>query len=77
MTVYNKLIKQIESCPKEGSISVAFSDICFCNIKADIAVHSKSLFYKRYVDDTYPSRIKNETDDVYSAINSHHQNMIT
>ena len=36
---------------------------------------SKPLFYKRYADDTYVIRKKNETDELYNALNSYHQNI--
>ena len=60
----------------EGPISVVFSDIYLRHMEADIVVPSKSLFYKRYVNDTYFSRKKNEADDIYNVLNSYHQNMI-
>ena len=36
---------------------------------------SKPLFYKRYVDDTYAGRKKNDIDGLYNTLNSYHQNI--
>ena len=58
-----------------GPISVVLSDIYVCKMKQNIVAPSKLLFYKRYVDDTYVRRKKNETDKLYNALDSYHQNM--
>ena len=58
-----------------GPISVVLSDIYVCKMKENIVAPSKPLFYKRYVDDTYVRRKKNETDKLYNALDSYHQNM--
>ena len=71
----NRLIKQIDGCAMGGPISVALSDIYVCKIEEDIVAPSKPLFYKRYVDDTYVRRKRNETDELYNALNSYHQNI--
>ena len=71
----NRLIKQIDGCPMGGPISVVLSDIYVCKMEEDIVAPSKPLFYKRYVDDTYVRRKKNETDELYNALNSYHQNI--
>ena len=71
----NRLIKQIDGCPMGGPISVVLSDIYVCKMEEDIVAPSKPLFYKRYVDDTYVIRKKNETDELYNALNSYHQNI--
>ena len=38
-------------------------------MKEDILAPSKSFYYKRYVDDTYVRRKKNETDEFYNLLN--------
>ena len=58
-----------------GPISVVLLDIYVCKMEEDIVTPSKPLFYKRYVDDTYVRRKKNETDELYNALNSYHQNI--
>ena len=58
-----------------GPIFVVLSDIYACKMEEDIVAPSKPLFYKRHVDDTYVRRKKNETDELYDALNSYHQNI--
>ena len=36
---------------------------------------SKPLFYKRYVNNTFVKRKKNDTDELYNALNLYHQNI--
>ena len=58
-----------------GPISVVLSDIYVCKMEEDILTPSKPHFYERYIDDTYVRRKKNETDKLYNASNSYHQNI--
>ena len=67
----NRLIKKIDGCPMGGPISAVLSDIFICKMEEDTVATSKPLFYKRYVDDTYVRRKKNETDELYL----YHQNI--
>ena len=72
----NRLIKHIDGCPMAGPISVVLSDIYVCKIEDYTVTPSKPLFYKRCVDDTYVRRKKkNETDELYNALSSYHQNI--
>ena len=71
----NRFIKKIDGCPMGGSISAVLSDICVCKMEEDTVAPSKPLFYKRYVDGTYVRRKKNETDELYNALNLYHQNI--
>ena len=71
----NRLIKKIDGCPMGGPISAVLSDIFICKMEEDTVATSKPLFYKRYVDDTYVRRKKNETDELYNAPNLYHQNI--
>ena len=50
--VNNWLIKRIDGCPMGGPISVVFADTYMCKMKDDVVFPIKSIFYKRYVDDT-------------------------
>ena len=45
-----------------GPISVVFSDIFMCKMDLDVVAPAKPIFYKRYVDDTYMRRKKNDID---------------
>ena len=53
-----------------GPISVVLSDIYVCKMEEDIVTPSKPLFYKRYMEYTYVRTKKNETDELYNALNS-------
>ena len=65
----NHLIKQIDGCPVGGPISVVFSDIYMCKMKEDVLKPFKPIFYKRYMDDTYVKRKRNEADTLFDALN--------
>ena len=71
----NTLIKQVDGCPMGGPISAVLLDIHVCKMEEDIVTPSKPLFYKRYVDDNYVKRKKNETDELSNAFNLYHQNI--
>ena len=68
----NRLIKQIDGCPMGGLISVIFSDIYMCKMEENVVIPLKPIFYKRYVDDTYVKRKRNESDTPFDALNSYH-----
>ena len=67
-----KLLKQIDSCPIDGLISVVSSDISMCKMEFDVVVPAKPLFSKRYTDYTYVHRKKNIRDMVFEDFNSYH-----
>ena len=58
-----------------GPISVVFSDIYMCKMEEDVVNPLKPIFYKRYVDDTYVKRERNESDTLFDALNSYHPNI--
>ena len=56
-------------------ISVVFSDIYMSKMEEDAVKPLKPIFYKRYVQDTYVKRKRNESDTLYDALNSYHPNI--
>ena len=57
------------------TLSVTLSD-CFMNkMERDIVLPLKSKVYRRFVDDTYRRRKKNEPDELFSKMNSYHPNI--
>ena len=54
-----------------GPLSVMFSDIFMINMKNDIVIPMKPIFYRRYVDDIYSRRKKNVEDSLFKALNSY------
>ena len=69
------MIKQIDECLMEGPISVVFSDIYMCKMEKDVVKPLKPIFYKRYVNDTYVKRKRNEADTLFDALNSYQPNI--
>ena len=74
-SVTEKLLKQVDGCPMGGPMSVVFSDIFMFKIEFDVAVPAKPIFYKRYVDDTYVRRKKNDADKLFKELNSYNENI--
>ena len=72
----NRLIKQIDGCPMGGPISVVISDIFMCKMEEDGVKLLKSIFHKRYVDNMYVKRKRNESDTLFDALNSYHPNIM-
>ena len=58
-----------------GTLSVVLSD-CFMNkMEKDVAIPLKPKFYKRFVDDIYRRRKRNEPDELFDKMNSYHPNI--
>ena len=73
--VTEKLLKHVDGCPMGWPISVVFSDIFMCEMELDVVVPAKPIFYKRYVDDTYVRRKKNDVDKLFEELNSYNENI--
>ena len=70
-----KLRKKVDGVSMGGILSVILSD-CFMNkMKRDIVLPLKPKFYRRFVDDTYRRRKKNEPDGLFLKMNSYHSNI--
>ena len=70
-----KLWKQVDGVSMGGTLSVILSD-CFMNkMERNIVLPLKPKFYRRFVDDTYRRKNKNESDELFSKMNSHHANI--
>ena len=44
-------------------------------MERDVVLSLKLKFYRRFVDDTYSRRKKNEPDELFSKMNSYHPNI--
>ena len=73
--VTEKLLKQVNGCSIGGPVSVIFSNIFTCKMEFDSIVPDKPIFYKRYVDDTYVRRKKNDVDKLFEELNSYNKNI--
>ena len=58
-----------------GPISVVFSDIFMCKMEFDAVIPAKTIFYKRYVNNTYMRRKKNDVNELFEELNSYHENI--
>ena len=55
-----------------GKLLVELSDCFMSKMERDIVLLLKPKFYRRFVDDNYRRRKKNEPDELFSKINSYH-----
>ena len=55
-----------------GLLSVILADIHMSPMETDIAVPTRPIFYKRYVDNIYNRRKKNSVDKLYDGLNNYH-----
>ena len=55
-----KLIRKVDGCPMSGTILVVLSNIFCVKMEFDVVKPLKPKFYKRYVDDIYSKRMKNQ-----------------
>ena len=46
-----------------------------CKMEEDVVEPLKPIFFKRYVDDTYVKRKRNEEDTLFDALDSYHPNI--
>ena len=69
----NQFYKQIDGCTMGGPLSVIFSDIFMTKLEDDVVRPLKPIFYKRFVDDTFNRRKKNNPDHLFNAINEYHK----
>ena len=70
-----KLIRQVDGCPMGGPISVVLSNIFCVKMEFDVVQPLKPKLYKRYVDDIYSKRIKNQPDKLFEKLNNYHPNI--
>ena len=58
-----------------GTLSVTLSDGLVNKMERDVVLVLKPQFYRRFVDETYSRRKKNEPDEQFSKMNSYHPNI--
>ena len=58
-----------------GPVSVVSSGIFMSKMEFDVVVPAKPIFYKRYADDTYVRRKKNDADKLFEELNSYNENI--
>ena len=70
-----RLIRQVDGCPMGGPISVVFCNIFCVKREFDVVKPLKPKLYKRYVDDIYSKRIKNQPHKHFEKLNNSHPNI--
>ena len=74
-SINDQLRKQIDGFSMGGTLSVVSSD-CFMNkMEKDVVIPFKPKFYKRFVDDIYRRRKRNEPEELFDKMNSYHPNI--
>ena len=58
-----------------GPTSVVLSNIFCVKMEFDVVKPLKPKLYKRYVDDIYSKRIKNQPDKLFEKLNNYHPNI--
>ena len=74
-SVNGRLMKQIDGCQMGGPLSKTFSDIFMNKLERDVVMPRDPPLYRRYVDDSFNRRKKNEPDELFEALNSYHPNI--
>ena len=67
-----RLIRQVDGCSMSGLISVALSNIFCAEMEYDAVKTLKSKLWKRYVDEIYSKRIKNQQDKLFEKLKNFH-----
>ena len=70
-----QLCKQIDGVPMGGKLSVVLSDCFMKKMERNVVIPLKPTFYKRFVDDIYRGRKRNEPDELFDKMNSCHPNI--
>ena len=69
------LIRQVYGCPMGGPILVVLSNIFCVKMELDVVKPLKPKLYKRYVNDIYSKRIKNQPDKLFEKLHNYHLNI--
>ena len=67
-SVNEQLCKQIDVFSMGGTLSVVLSDYFMNKMEKDAVIPFKPKFYKRFVDDIYRRRKRNEPDELFDKI---------
>ena len=72
--INEQFCKQIDGVFMGGIWSMVLSD-CFMNKMEKVVIPLRQEFYKRFVDDIYRRRKRNEPDELFDNMNSYHPNI--
>ena len=74
-SAYGNLYKQTDGCTMGGLMSVVLGNIFMSKLEKDTVSPMKRMLYRRYVDDIYLRRIRNQPDLLYENLNKYHKNI--
>ena len=74
-TINNRLLKQIDGCAMGSPLSVVLSGIFMSKLEKQVVYPTKPILYKRYVDDVFNRKKKNEEDTLLPKLNAYHENI--
>ena len=74
-TFDNKLYKQVNGCAMGNPLSAVLSGIFMSKLEKDIVYPSNPILYRRYVDDIFTRKKKDEEDSLLPKLNSYHENI--
>ena len=67
--------KQLDGCTMGGPLSVTFSNYYQIKLEVDKCRPTRSLFYKRFLDNVIYRKKKNTPDSLLTSLNSIHPNI--
>ena len=68
-------IRQVDGCPIGGPVSDVLSNVFCVKMKFNVVKPLKHKLYKRYVNDIFSKRIKNQPDKLFKKLNNYHPNI--
>ena len=74
-SINEQLLKQIDRVSMGGTLSMVLSDCFMDKMEKDVVTPLKPKFYKRFVDDNYKQRKRNEAGELFDKMNSYHPNI--
>ena len=74
-SINEQLCKQIEVVSMGDTLYVVLPDFFMNKMERHVVILVKPKFYKRFVDDIYRQRKRNEPDNLFDKMNSYHSNI--
>ena len=74
-TFNNVIYKQIDGCAMGNPLSVVFANIYMAKLERDIVDPSNPILYRRYIDDIFTRKKKEERDTLLPKLNNYHKNI--
>ena len=71
-TINEKLVKQIDGCSMGSPLSVDLSGIFMTKLEKEVVYPTNPILFRRYVDDIFNRKKKNEDDTLLPKLNAYH-----